>query len=74
MPKTVLTEEVQVLRFFENGPIEKVEAVFHIVAEKVAQRLRGNSTDPEAIQRSSRRRQKDVARVLEEAEPTHEQS
>ena len=41
MPKTPLTEEVQVLRFFETGPIEKVEAVFNIVCEKMRERRGG---------------------------------
>ena len=36
-----LPEEVLVLRFFESGPIEKVEAVFNIVREKMSQRLIG---------------------------------
>lgn len=47
------TEEVQVLRFFETGPIEKVEAVFNIVTAKMQDRLRdrhpsetGRSAEP----------------------------
>src|SRR5882724_623024 len=36
-----LTEEVQVLRFFETGPIDKVEAVFNIICEKMLERVQG---------------------------------
>jgi hypothetical protein len=41
---TTLTEEVQVLRFFETGPIDKVEAVFNIVSEKMRERLNAPET------------------------------
>lgn len=39
-----LTEEVQVLRFFETGPIDKVEAVFNIICEKMHERLTARET------------------------------
>jgi hypothetical protein len=39
MAKPVITDEVQVLRFFEVGPIEKVEVVYNIVVEKMRDRL-----------------------------------
>ena len=42
MAKSTVTDEVQVLRFFEQGPIEKVEVVFNIVCEKRRERLRGH--------------------------------
>ncbi|PWU05359.1 MAG: hypothetical protein C5B51_14840 [Terriglobia bacterium] len=40
MARSEITDEVQVLRFFETGPIDKVEAVFNIVCEKMRERLR----------------------------------
>ena len=42
-----LPEEVLVLRFFETGPIEKVEAVFNIVCEKMRERGLNRSNEDE---------------------------
>jgi hypothetical protein len=47
--KTMIADEVQVLRFFESGPIEKAEAVFNIVGEKMRERLQGVNRDQEKI-------------------------
>src|SRR3989442_8534643 len=44
MARTTLTEEVQVLRFFETGSIDKVEAVFNIICEKMRERLNAPET------------------------------
>jgi hypothetical protein len=41
MGKPSVADEVQVLRFFETGPIEKASTVFNIVTEKMRERLRG---------------------------------
>jgi hypothetical protein len=41
MAKPTIADEVQVLRFFESGPIEKAEVLFNIVSEKMRERLRG---------------------------------
>ena len=42
MAKMPVTDEVLVLRFFETGPIDKVEAVFNIVCEKrLVRRIQG---------------------------------
>ncbi len=41
MGKPVIPCEVEVLRFFETGPIEKAEVMFKIVSEKMRERLRG---------------------------------
>jgi hypothetical protein len=53
-------DEVQVLRFFERGPIDKVEAVFNIVSEKMRERLReshGNGHNvPEQTETATRKR------------------
>jgi hypothetical protein len=53
------TEEIEVLRFFETGPIEKVEVVFNIVSEKMRERLRGrdgSAHKAEIRERKARRR------------------
>jgi len=40
------SEEVQVLHFFETAPIEKAEAVFNIVCEKMRERVPNRSVMP----------------------------
>ena len=40
------SEEVQVLHFFETAPIEKAEAVFNIVCEKMRERVPNRSVTP----------------------------
>ena len=42
MSKANVPEEVEVLRFFEEAPIEKAEMLFNIVKVKVHGRLAGN--------------------------------
>lgn len=39
MSKTTNVDEIQMLRFFEQGPIEKVEVLFNIVTDKMGDRL-----------------------------------
>ena len=39
MANTKQPEEVQVLHFFETAPIEKAEAIFNIVCEKMRERV-----------------------------------
>ncbi len=75
MAKTVIADEVQVLRFFESGPIEKAEAVFNIVAEKCASACEGANRDHESTappssprKRNSPRNQKEYSE--EAAEPS----
>ena len=41
MAKQIVSEELRILRFFKEGPIEKVEVVFTIVADQMRERLRG---------------------------------
>jgi hypothetical protein len=36
-------DEVMILKFFETGPIGKVETVFNIVREKMRERLSGRA-------------------------------
>lgn len=73
MGKLSVTDEVQVLRFFEAGPIEKAEAVFNIVAEKMRERLRGPNRDDDGTHPGARRkrntRENQNADVEESNEP-----
>ena len=39
MPKVQDTDEVRILRYFEEGTLEKAELLFHIVAEKMRKRM-----------------------------------
>lgn len=54
MARSDVPDEVQVLRFFESSQIEKAQAVFNIVSEKMRERLRGSS--PEGAERREGRR------------------
>jgi hypothetical protein len=45
MAKGTVMDEVLILKFFETGPIEKVEVVFNIVNDKVRERLRGRGSE-----------------------------
>ena len=38
MPRTQANEEVQILRFFEDAPLEKAELLFNIIKEKMRAR------------------------------------
>lgn len=50
MAKPVVADEVQVLRFFEAGSIEKAEVLFNIVSEKMRERLNGRDRDKESCE------------------------
>jgi hypothetical protein len=53
MAKPSIADEVQVLRFFEQGPVEKAEVLFNIVSEKMRERLRGEGDGNNASQPGS---------------------
>jgi hypothetical protein len=53
MAKSMVTDEVSVLRFFETGPIDKVEVLYNIVQEKMRERLRGRDQSGEGPARQS---------------------
>ena len=57
MPKAPVSEEVQVLRFFEEAPIEKAEMLFNIVKEKMRSRMAENPHSPERVPKKKERRQ-----------------
>jgi hypothetical protein len=40
MARDTNMNEVDIVRFFETGPIEKAEVVFNIVREKMRERIR----------------------------------
>ena len=39
MPRVQDTDEVRILRYFEEGALEKAELLFHIIAEKMRRRM-----------------------------------
>ena len=39
MPRTQETDEIRILRYFEEGPLEKAELMYNIVAQKMRIRL-----------------------------------
>jgi hypothetical protein len=45
MAKDTVMDEVLILKFFETGPIEKVEVVYNIVNAKMRERLSGHAED-----------------------------
>ena len=45
MAKETVIDEVLILKFFETGPIEKVEVVYNIVSAKMRERLSGRGED-----------------------------
>ena len=46
MPRVQDTDEVRILRYFEEGALEKAELLFHIVAEKMRKRMPPGRTSP----------------------------
>jgi hypothetical protein len=49
MPKSQQTEEVRILRFFEEAPLEQAEMLFNIVKEKMRCRMgtNGKANEPQ---------------------------
>jgi hypothetical protein len=47
MAKQAIPNEVQVVHFFEASSVEKAEAVFNIVADRMRERLNGSNQDRE---------------------------
>jgi hypothetical protein len=70
MKSNSVPEEVAVLRFFETGPIERVEPVFNIVTAKMSERLQG-STPVASPALTGRKRQRAQSTSLETGS-THE--
>jgi len=46
MPRVQDTDEVRILRYFEEGPLEKAELLFHIIAEKMRKRTPPGRSSP----------------------------
>ena len=72
MPKTCVPEEVAAVRFFEEGPLEKVKPVFNIVTEKMRVRLAAGAHAGDASTKKKRHAPKEAgeARPAGEAEPS----
>lgn len=74
MAKETVMDEVLILKFFETGPIEKVEVVFNIVREKMRERLsdraenRGESAERGPVRKRQARTNAEPSR--EEAAPS----
>lgn len=65
MAKNNFIHEVEVVRFFEAGPIEKAEVVFNIVREKMRERLGNRGAESkDVVQRKGRR--SNVGRLVTE--------
>jgi len=54
MPRAQMSEEVEVLRFFEEAPLEKAEMLFNIVKEKMRGRLSENTHPLESTPKKRR--------------------
>jgi hypothetical protein len=73
MAKGTVMDEIMILKYFETGPIEKVEVVFNIVREKMRERLSGRAEGGgESDERGSSTSRKRRART--NAEPTREEA
>lgn len=46
MPRVQETDEVRILRYFEEGGLEKAELLFHIIAEKMRKRMPPGRSSP----------------------------
>ena len=68
MARTLITQEVEVLRFFETGSLEKVEAVFNIVSEKLRERRDEHAGGQDIRGRKSRVSSRKRAAALAEDE------
>ena len=68
MPKSNDAEEVQVLRFFEEEPIEKAELLFNIVQNKMQTRLAENN-GPRGEEASSEKSKRQKRRAAENRLP-----
>jgi hypothetical protein len=68
MSNANVPEEVEVLRFFEDAPIEKAELLFNIVKEKMRGRLAGNAhSEKPKKNRRSVAKEPGEARLVDEA-------
>ncbi len=47
MPRVQDTDEVRILRYFEEEPLEKAELLYHIIAEKMRQRMPPGRSSPQ---------------------------
>ena len=63
MSKSNDAEEVRVLRFFEDGPIDKAELIFNIVAAKMHQRRQPKTANGAEAPAKTRKARKPLQRL-----------
>ncbi len=56
MARTPVNEEIRILRFFEDAPIEKAELLFNIITEKMRLRMAPNAGSDVGLARKRGRR------------------
>ena len=66
MPRSQQTAEVQILKFFEQAPLERAELLFNIVKDKMRSRLNPGSA-PAGTARAARNKR--VVPNLADSEP-----
>jgi hypothetical protein len=66
MPRSQQTEEVRILKFFEEAPLEKAELLFDIVKDKMRSRMQPGSA-PAGTARKTKN--KLSASIVTDAEP-----
>ena len=72
MAKNTSMQEVEILRFFETGQLERVLPVFNIVSHKMRERMheRGNTGQAERSTGASKQRRRKTEAIS--SEPTAE--
>lgn len=63
MPRVQETDEVRILRYFEEEPLQKAELLFPIIAEKMRKRMPPGRASP---------KKKDMRRNAKESEEASE--
>ena len=74
MAKNTSMQEVEVLRFFETGQLERVLPVFNIVSHKMRERMRerGNTDQAERSTGASKQRRRKTDEASAEPSPQAE--
>jgi hypothetical protein len=72
MPRVTPSEEVQILRFFEQAPYEKAETMLHIVCDKMRERKPASMRDERSPGRKNAKRARASPQTVEDpAEATN---
>jgi len=67
MPRLILSEEVQVLRFFERAPYEKAETMLHIVCDKMRERKPAEAREERAPGKKNMKRAHAAPQTVKDA-------